>query len=179
MIISQYQEYQHFDEIENELVNKLDSLFMSDSKGDDITRAFFVGQLRSLFDQSTVDEQLRERVSSFLHSVDLFLELLLSVRALPDGEEFADDRVIATVRFTASFFVLNFSDVRDTAALDELHPSSRPERDLHQIRASAGQRTSSSHFLEESILKMIFLDAPCLAKFRGGCSDAEAAFGSP
>lgn len=104
MIISQYQEYQHFDEIENELVNKLDSLFMSDSKGDDISRAFFVGQLRNLFDQSTVDEQLRERVSTFLHSVDLFLELLLSVRALPDGEEFADDRVIATVCSTTLFF---------------------------------------------------------------------------
>lgn len=99
MIISQYQEYQHFDEIEIELVNKLDSLFMSDSKGDDITRAFFVSQIRSLFDQSTVDEQLRERVTTFLHSVDLFLELLLSVRALPEGEEYADDRVIATVRF--------------------------------------------------------------------------------
>lgn len=105
MIISQYQEYQHFDEIENELVNKLDSLFMSDSKGDDISRAFFVGQLRNLFDQSTVDEQLRERVSTFLHSVDLFLELLLSVRALPDGEEFADDRVIATVCSTTLSFM--------------------------------------------------------------------------
>jgi dedicator of cytokinesis protein 3 len=28
----------------------------------------------------------------------LFLELLLSVRALPEGEEYFDDRVIATVR---------------------------------------------------------------------------------
>jgi dedicator of cytokinesis protein 3 len=45
-----------------------------------------------------VDERLRERVANFLDSVDLFLELLLSVRALPEGEEFADDRVIATLR---------------------------------------------------------------------------------
>lgn len=152
MIISQYQEYQHFDEIENELVNKLDSLFMSDSKGDDITRAFFVGQLRSLFDQSTVDEQLRERVSSFLHSVDLFLELLLSVRALPDGEEFADDRVIATVCSTILIFCgLNSANVRATAALDELYTSSWPERDLHQICASAGQCMFSVHFTKERI----------------------------
>ncbi|KAG5646304.1 hypothetical protein DXG03_003901 [Asterophora parasitica] len=98
MIVSEYHQSEHFDEIENELVTRLDSLFMSDSKGDDITRAFFIGQLRHLFETSDVDEQLRERISTFLDSVDLFLELLLSVRALPEGEEFADDRVIATLR---------------------------------------------------------------------------------
>jgi dedicator of cytokinesis protein 3 len=97
MIVSEYHQSEHFDEIENELVTRLDSLFMSDSKGDDISRAFFIGQLRHLFDTSDVDDQLRDRVSNFLDSVDLFLELLLSVRALPEGEEYADDRVIATV----------------------------------------------------------------------------------
>jgi dedicator of cytokinesis protein 3 len=97
MIVAEYHQSNHFDDIENELVNRLDSLFMSDSKGDDISRAFFIGQLRHLFDSSDVDERLRERVANFLDSVDLFLELLLSVRALPEGEEFADDRVIATV----------------------------------------------------------------------------------
>src|SRR6266851_7346340 len=98
MIVSQYQEHQHFDDIEHELISKLDSLFMSDSKADDLSRAFFINQLRHLFDSSRVEERLRERVSNFLDSVDLFLEMLLSVRALPEGEEFADDRVIATVR---------------------------------------------------------------------------------
>lgn len=97
MIVSEYYQSDQFDEIENEVVNKLDSLFMSDSKGDDISRAFFIGQLRQLFENSNVDDALRDRVNSFLDSVDLFLELLLSVRALPEGEEFADDRVIATV----------------------------------------------------------------------------------
>lgn len=98
MIVSQYQEHQHFDDIEHELINKLDSLFMTDSKADDLSRAFFINHLRHLFELSNVVERLRERVSSFLDSVDLFLEMLLSVRALPEGEEFADDRVIATVR---------------------------------------------------------------------------------
>ncbi|KAJ6499427.1 C2 domain in Dock180 and Zizimin proteins-domain-containing protein [Mycena sanguinolenta] len=98
MIVSEYHQSQNFDEIETELVTRLDSLFMSDSKGDDISRAFFIGHLRHLFYSADVDENLRERVSVFLDSVDLFLELLLSVRALPEGDEYADDRVIATLR---------------------------------------------------------------------------------
>jgi dedicator of cytokinesis protein 3 len=97
MIVSQFHDAGHFDDIENELVSKLDTLFMSDSKGDDVSRTFFVGHLRHLFESSEVDGELRQRVISFLDSVDTFLELLLSVRALPEGEEFADDRVIATV----------------------------------------------------------------------------------
>jgi tyrosine-protein phosphatase YwqE len=98
MIVSEHHVSGQFDDIENEVVTKLDSLFMSDSKGDDISRAFFIGQLRHLFDNSSVDDALRQRVARFLESVDLFLELLLSVRALPEGEEFQDDRVIATLR---------------------------------------------------------------------------------
>ncbi|KAH7908606.1 hypothetical protein BJ138DRAFT_1157281 [Hygrophoropsis aurantiaca] len=98
MIISEYQQYGHFDHIENELVKKLDGLFMSQTRGDDMSRTLFVGHLKNLFDSSEVDDQLRERVAAFLHSVDEFLKLLLSVRNLPDGEEFADDRVIATLR---------------------------------------------------------------------------------
>lgn len=103
MIVTQFYQDNHFDAIEHELVIKLDSLFMSDSKGDDISRAFFIGQLRHLFDTSDVDEELRSAVGSFLDAVDMFLELLLSVRALPEGEEFADDRVIATVSEVESF----------------------------------------------------------------------------
>ena len=98
MIISEYHLTGHFNEIESELISKLDKLFMSETKGDGISRAFFISQLRLLFDSSNVDEQLRARVSEFLDSVDLFLELLLSLRELPDGDEYQDDRVIATLR---------------------------------------------------------------------------------
>ena len=98
MIITEYQQFGHFEQIENELVKKLDSLFMSQSKGDDISRAFFIAHLRQLFESAHVDDPLRERVSTFLDCVDAFLKLLLSLRSLPEGEEFADDRVIATVR---------------------------------------------------------------------------------
>jgi hypothetical protein len=94
MIISEYHQYGHFDQIETELVRKLDSLFMSQSKGD---YKSFIHQLRHLFESPEVDDQLRERVSAFLDSVEAFIKLLSNVRRLPEGEEFADDRVIATV----------------------------------------------------------------------------------
>ena len=125
MIVSEYNGSGHFDAIEHELVTRLDSLFMSDSKGDDISRAFFIGQLRHLFDSSDVEEQLRERVSNFLDSVDLFLELLLSVRALPEGEEFADDRVIATVDHFLEFCQTAHS-VFSAATIDELYSQDWP-----------------------------------------------------
>jgi dedicator of cytokinesis protein 3 len=97
MIISMYQDYANFDNIEHELVTRLDTLFTSDSRGDDILGDFFVTQLRHMFETSEVNEHLRQRVSTFLDSVEQFLELLRTVRALPDGDEFADERVIATV----------------------------------------------------------------------------------
>ncbi|GJJ06217.1 hypothetical protein Clacol_000407 [Clathrus columnatus] len=98
MIVTEYHLSGHFDDIEIEVVTKLDSLFMSESKRDDISRAFFIGQLRHLFDNSSVDDALKQRVVAFLESVDLFLNLLLEVRALPEGDEYQDDRVIATLR---------------------------------------------------------------------------------
>jgi dedicator of cytokinesis protein 3 len=107
MIISEYQVSESFADIENEVVSKLDSLFTSNSKGDETAKSFFIRQLRHLFDLSRIDDRLRDRVHEFLESVDSFLELLLSVRALPDGEEFADDRVIATV----SHHVFNQEDL--------------------------------------------------------------------
>jgi dedicator of cytokinesis protein 3 len=119
MILSEFQISEHFDEIENEVVNKLDSLFMSDSKGDELTKTLFLGQLRQLFVESQVDERLSSRVAEFLSSVESFLELLLSVRALPDGEEFADDRVIATVCVAYSNFYLRLIPL--TASSHELY----------------------------------------------------------
>ncbi len=98
MIVSEYHQSGSVERIEMELISKLDKLFMSETRGDDISRAFFVSQLRHLFDSSSLDEQLKAHVQEFLDSVDLFLELLLSVRELPEGEEYQDDRVIATLR---------------------------------------------------------------------------------
>jgi dedicator of cytokinesis protein 3 len=60
---------------------------MSQTKGDEISRAFFVSQLRTLFDESVIDDRLRQQVDAFLSSVNSFLDLLLAVRNLPEGEE--------------------------------------------------------------------------------------------
>ncbi len=138
MVVSQYQEHRHFDDIEHELISKLDSLFMSDSKADDLSRAFFITQLRHLFEASNVEEQLRAKVSNFLDSVDLFLEMLLSVRALPEGEEFSDDRVIATVRYIPILSRLGHPHPLP-ASPHEFHSPYRPRRDLHQICTSTRQ----------------------------------------
>lgn len=98
MILSEYQETGAFTQIKTEVINKLDELFVSENKADDVSRAFFINQLRQLFESSTVDEELRASMLEFLASVDMFLELLVSVRELPDGDEFLDDKVIATLR---------------------------------------------------------------------------------
>jgi len=107
MIVTEYHQSEHFDDIEHELVTRLDSLFMSDSKGDGITQTFFIQQLR-YFTTADLDEQLRDRVTQFLHSVDYFLELLLNVRDLPEGEEFQEDRVMATVKNKTSEVIIRF-----------------------------------------------------------------------
>lgn len=98
MVLSEYQATGNFDKIKTEVINKLDALFVSENEADDVSRSFFVQQLRHCFEASTVDEALRTRMLEFLGSVDMFLDLLISVRELPNGDEFLDDKVIATLR---------------------------------------------------------------------------------
>lgn len=98
MIVLDYNASGHFDNIEHEVTNKLDSMFMNETKSHEVARGPFISHLRQLFDSSAADDRLRERVTHFLNSVDLFLDLLTGLRTLPPGEEFHDDRVIATLR---------------------------------------------------------------------------------
>jgi hypothetical protein len=72
---------------------------------------------------------LRERVSNFLDCVDAFLKLLLSLRSLPEGEEFADDRVIATVG-PPSRSIRRRLKTFSIAEVDELHSRDRPRRNV-------------------------------------------------
>ncbi|BGP50279.1 Deoxycytidine kinase 1 [Rhodotorula kratochvilovae] len=98
MIVSEYDLNKHFAIIEAECVDKLDRLFGQQTKGDEISRAFFVAQLRQLFDEAHIDDDLRAQAASFLASIDSFLDLLLAVRNLPEGEEYQEDRIISTLK---------------------------------------------------------------------------------
>lgn len=98
MITSEWHLNGDFSVIEAEIIDKLDVLFMTHTKGDEISRAFFVGQLRALFDNPNVDPGLREQVEACLVSVNRFLDLLLSVRSLPLEEGYEDDRIAGTLK---------------------------------------------------------------------------------
>nr|CDI52117.1 related to dedicator of cytokinesis protein 3 [Melanopsichium pennsylvanicum 4] len=98
MITSEWHLNGDFAVIEAEIIDKLDILFMTHTKGDEISRAFFIGQLRALFDNPNVDAALREQVNACLLSVNRFLDLLLSVRSLPLEEGYEDDRIAGTLK---------------------------------------------------------------------------------
>ncbi|KAH9453439.1 hypothetical protein Pst134EA_024315 [Puccinia striiformis f. sp. tritici] len=112
----------------DEIIDKLDNLLGTaphenlTNQVDEMSRASFVGQLRVLFNQSPVinkqkfdqDQQdnslsssnqpgrieleLKAQVNIFLESRSQFLELLLSIRNLPPGDEFIDNCVIGTLK---------------------------------------------------------------------------------
>ncbi|CAG8456993.1 uncharacterized protein OCT59_018840 [Rhizophagus irregularis] len=98
MIVTQYTMDEDFKQMESDIIDTLDKLFMSENKGDEISRAYFIVQLRRLFENAAVEEALRETVMKFLDSLSEFLELLLGVRELPEGQEFQDDRIMCTLK---------------------------------------------------------------------------------
>ncbi|CAG8566604.1 19239_t:CDS:2, partial [Racocetra fulgida] len=98
MIVTQYSLDEDFKQMESDIIDILDRLFMSENKGDEISHKYFIAQLRELFEETSVDTSLRETVMKFLDSLNEFLVLLLGVRELPDGEEFQDDRIMCTLK---------------------------------------------------------------------------------
>ncbi|CAJ0878034.1 21197_t:CDS:2 [Entrophospora sp. SA101] len=98
MIVTQYTLEGDLKQIESDIIDILDRLFMSDSKGDEVSRTYFIVQLKGLFEGSLVDIDLRDAMIKFLDSLNEFLELLLGVRELPEGEEFQDDRIMCTLK---------------------------------------------------------------------------------
>ncbi|KAG0151305.1 hypothetical protein CROQUDRAFT_36914 [Cronartium quercuum f. sp. fusiforme G11] len=100
VIITEFQLNQEFTVVADEIIDKLDNLLGNSSsvQNDEMSRSFFVGQLQSLFESESIDVQLRKQVEAFLESLNQFLDLLLSIRNLPPGDEFIDDRVIGTLK---------------------------------------------------------------------------------
>ena len=103
-------------QVESEVIEKLDELMEKESDGDNHTRNYFVSALRMLFAGPTVDPDLQAAVTTWLGSVDQFLSLLISLRDLPPGEEYQDDRVVSTLR------LLNF--LRSVGGRDTMCESS-------------------------------------------------------
>jgi dedicator of cytokinesis protein 3 len=62
-------------------------------------RAYFVAQLRSVFETSPeIDLSFNKSIATFLDSLELFLDLLLCLRDLPETLEWKDERATAVYR---------------------------------------------------------------------------------
>lgn len=88
MTALQYELNGELDTLEAAAIGHLDSLFGARDHVDAAaSRTFFVAELRQLFGECDLKDDQRTRVTAFLESVDAFLELLLSVKTLPEGDE--------------------------------------------------------------------------------------------
>ncbi len=62
-------------------------------------RAYFVAQLRAVFEASPhIDATFHTKVGSFLDEIEIFIELLLAMRDLPETPEWKDERAAAIFR---------------------------------------------------------------------------------
>ncbi|KPV73694.1 uncharacterized protein RHOBADRAFT_54888 [Rhodotorula graminis WP1] len=111
MIVAEFELSRHFALIEAECIDKLDKLFGQQTKGDEVSRSFFVTQLRQLFVDADLDDELRAQAASFLDSIDSFLDLLLAVRGLPEGDEYQDDRIISTLKLMSFIRTIGRSEI--------------------------------------------------------------------
>ncbi|OCF44595.1 hypothetical protein I317_01482 [Kwoniella heveanensis CBS 569] len=99
MIYAEYVIEGKFDSIGTEIFAKLEKLFVSKStpsSSDPTMRAYFVAQLRAVFEASPeIDSTFTTKVSTFLDEIELFIDLLLSLRDIPETPQWADERSLA------------------------------------------------------------------------------------
>jgi hypothetical protein len=114
---------------------------MHEAKGHQLSRAFFVGQLRELFDRSTTDDTLRSQVDAFLASIDDFLDHLMAVRGLPDGDAVRPS-VLWVVLNSHSLDAVPRGQDRQYAQVDD---GEHLLRRLYLIGARADHRRRSSY----------------------------------
>ncbi|KAL7341844.1 hypothetical protein BJY59DRAFT_53167 [Rhodotorula toruloides] len=112
MILSEYELNGELDTLEAAAIGHLDSLFGARDHVDAAaSRTFFVAELRQLFGECDLKDDQRTRVTAFLESVDAFLELLLSVKTLPEGDEFQEDRIASTLRLMTFIRSIGRTDI--------------------------------------------------------------------
>lgn len=127
----QYELNGELDAFEAATIGHLDSLFGARDHVDAAaSRTFFVAELRQLFDERDLKDDQRTRILAFLDSIDSFLELLLSVKTLPEGDEvrifwsarhasaectsqqFQEDRIASTLRLMTVSAIANCPSLR-------------------------------------------------------------------
>ncbi|BGP02104.1 Deoxycytidine kinase 1 [Rhodotorula toruloides] len=112
MILSEYELNGELDAFEAATIGHLDSLFGARDHVDAAaSRTFFVAELRQLFDERDLKDDQRTRILAFLDSIDSFLELLLSVKTLPEGDEFQEDRIASTLRLMTFIRSIGRTDI--------------------------------------------------------------------
>lgn len=80
-------------------LTKLTRQFANSRDGaDPVSRAYFVAQLRVVAETAGGDDAFRSKVGTFLDELESFLDLLLSLRDLPDSVQWTDERSGATLR---------------------------------------------------------------------------------
>ncbi|WVQ84302.1 hypothetical protein IAT38_006454 [Cryptococcus sp. DSM 104549] len=102
MIYAEYLLDGSLDAIETDVFATLDKLFTSNtapSTADPTMRAYFVAQLRAVFEASPeIDSSFSTKVSTFLSQVEHFIDLLLALREIPNNTLWKDERASAIYR---------------------------------------------------------------------------------
>ncbi|KAM0790738.1 hypothetical protein ACM66B_004593 [Microbotryomycetes sp. NB124-2] len=97
MFISEYHLNADIRSVEVEVFNRLDELLLQQNAVFEDARPTFLVELRTTLDRMQLEQPLRTLVDCFVDSLESFLDLLMTVRSLPPGDEWQDDRTAATL----------------------------------------------------------------------------------
>jgi dedicator of cytokinesis protein 3 len=114
MIYAEYVLDGKFNSIQTEIFQTLERLFTqkATTASESVARAYFVSRLRSVFEATPdIDDNFRIRVGSFLDQVELFIDLLMAIRDLPETPQWKEERVAATVRLMEFFSKVGRDDL--------------------------------------------------------------------
>lgn len=114
MIYAEYVLDGKFNTIQTEIFQKLEHLFTtrSSTASESVARAYFVSRLRAVFEATPeIDANFRTHVGTFLDQVELFIDLLMAVRDLPETPQWKEERVAATVRLMEFFSQVGRDDL--------------------------------------------------------------------
>ncbi|KAK4052346.1 Deoxycytidine kinase 1 [Microbotryomycetes sp. JL201] len=97
IFVSEFQLNGNIRAIETEIVDRLDDLVLRQMVSSVGARPTFLVDLRDALKQFRLEPVLEEAINAFLDSLDDFLDLLMTLKSLPSGEEWHDERVSATL----------------------------------------------------------------------------------